>query len=111
MIMSGESQVGSIDRVVGEKALDIVFRNARTHNVWHSKAVPQEVLRQVYELAKWGPTSANCSPMRIVFLTTADAKERLLPAMAPLNVEKTRNAPVTAIMAYDLEFYEKLPRL
>ena len=92
-------------------ALDQLFREARTHTAWLPKAVPLEVLREAYDLARMGPTSANSSPGRFVFLTTMEAKNRLLPALAPGNVEKTRSAPVTAIIAWDTEFYEHLPRL
>jgi 3-hydroxypropanoate dehydrogenase len=94
-----------------DRSLDTIFRKARTHNVWLDKPVSDALLQQVYDLMKWAPTSANCSPARIVFVRSAEAKQRLLPAMAPGNVEKTRAAPATAIIAYDLEFYEKLPVL
>ena len=92
-------------------SLDILFRNARTHNGWDNRPVSDAELREIYELMKWGPTSANCSPLRIVFLKTPEAKARLLPAMSAGNQDKTRTAPVTAILAYDIEFYENLPRL
>jgi 3-hydroxypropanoate dehydrogenase len=92
-------------------ALDQLFRNARTHTAWQSKPVSAELLRKVYELARLGPTSANASPARFVFLTTPQAKERLKPALMPLNVEKTMTAPVTVIIAWDTEFHEKLPKL
>lgn len=91
--------------------LDLIFRAARTHSVWQDKAVSDEQLRQVYDLMKWAPTSANSSPARIVFIKSASAKQRLLSALIPGNEEKTRTAPVTAIIAQDHEFYEKLPRL
>jgi 3-hydroxypropanoate dehydrogenase len=94
-----------------DRSLDIIFRKARTHNVWLDKPVSDAQLQQIYDLMKWAPTSANCSPARIVFVRSAEAKQRLLPAMSPGNLEKTRTAPVTAIIAYDLEFYEKLPAL
>jgi 3-hydroxypropanoate dehydrogenase len=93
------------------EALDLLFRNARTHTVWLDKPVSDDTLRQLYEVMKWGPTSANSNPARFVFLRSKAAKERLRPALAPGNVEKTMTAPVTAIIAYDLTFYEKLPRL
>src|SRR5258708_4960050 len=93
------------------EGMDLLFREARTHSAWHPRGVSEETLHEVYNLAKFGPTSANTSPARIVFIKSEAAKARLLPAMAPLNVEKTRTAPVTAIIAYDLEFYEKLPTL
>ena len=96
---------------VSNDCIDQMFRDARTHNVWLSQPVPFELLRQAYELAAFGPTSANTMPARYVFLTTPQAKERLRPALAPLNVEKTMAAPVTVIIAWDTEFYEKLPKL
>ncbi|HEX5362966.1 MAG TPA: malonic semialdehyde reductase [Gallionella sp.] len=94
-----------------DSGLDLIFRAARTHSVWQDKPVGDALLRQVYDLMKWAPTSANCSPARIVFVRSAQAKQRLLPAIAPGNEEKTRTAPVTAIVAQDYEFYEKLPTL
>lgn len=97
--------------MLDDAALDQLFRNARTHNAWLPKPVSDETLRQVYDVMKWGPTSANSSPARFVFLRSPEAKERLRPALAPGNVEKTMTAPVTVIIAYDLLFYEKLPKL
>ncbi|HEX4593483.1 MAG TPA: malonic semialdehyde reductase [Bryobacteraceae bacterium] len=94
-----------------DQALDILFRKARTHIFWLDKPVSDDLLRQVYDLMRWGPTSANSSPGRILFLRTREAKERLRPALSPTNVDKTMQAPVTAIIAYDLKFYEHLPRL
>ncbi|MEO8186024.1 MAG: malonic semialdehyde reductase [Burkholderiaceae bacterium] len=91
--------------------LDRIFRNARTHNVWLPTPVPESMLREVWEVMKFGPTSANCSPLRIVFVQSEEAKERLVACMSENNQAKTRVAPVTAILAMDLEFYEKLPRL
>ena len=96
---------------LSEDALNQLFRQARTHNVWLPKRVSREVLREAYELARLGPTSANSSPARFVFLESAAAKARLVPALAPLNVEKTKAAPVTVIVAWDTEFHEKLPKL
>ena len=100
-----------MNRVLDPAALDQIFRSARTHNVFLERPVADEQLRELYELLKWGPTSANCSPARFVFLRTHEAKERLRPALAPGNLEKTLKAPVTAIVATDYEFYEKLPQL
>ncbi len=94
-----------------DRSLDIIFRAARTHNEWLDKPVSDALIQQIYDLMKWAPTSANSSPARIVFVRSAAAKERLLPAMAPGNLEKTRTAPVTAIIAHDTEFHEKLPKL
>jgi 3-hydroxypropanoate dehydrogenase len=96
---------------ISEDALDQLFREARTHSAWLPEPVPAELLRHAYELARLGPTSANSSPGRFLFLTTAEAKARLLPALAAGNVEKTKTAPVTVIIACDSGFYEKLPRL
>jgi 3-hydroxypropanoate dehydrogenase len=91
--------------------LDTLFREARTHNGWRDKLVADEQLQQIYDLMKWGPTSANCSPARIVFVKSPQAKEQLLACMNPGNIEKTRTAPVTAVIGMDMAFYEKLPQL
>jgi len=96
---------------ISEDAIDQLFRQARTHSAWLAEPVPVELLGKVYELARLGPTSANVSPGRFVFITTPGAKARLRPALAPGNVDKTMAAPVTTIIAWDTEFYEKLPRL
>jgi 3-hydroxypropanoate dehydrogenase len=96
---------------LNDEALDQLFRKARTHNAWLDRPVSDDTLRQLYDLLKWAPTSANSSPARFVFLRTQKAKERLRPALAAGNVAKTMAAPVTVIVAYDLKFYEKLPRL
>lgn len=96
---------------ISEEALDQLFREARTHSAWRSEPVPAALLREAYELARLGPTSANGSPARFLFLTTSEAKARLKPALMPLNVEKTMAAPVTVIIAWDTEFHEKLPKL
>lgn len=94
-----------------EASLNTLFRAARTHSVWQDRAVSDDLLRQLYDLMKWAPTSANSSPARILFIKSTAAKQRLLTAIAPGNEEKTRTAPVTAIIAQDYEFYEKLPQL
>jgi 3-hydroxypropanoate dehydrogenase len=94
-----------------ETALNALFFEARTHNGWRDEPVSEETLRAVWDLARWGPTSANCSPARIVFVVTAEAKERLKPCLMGGNVAKTMAAPATAIVGHDLEFYEALPRL
>ena len=96
---------------ISEDAIYQLFRQARTHSAWLAEPVPVELLGKVYELARLGPTSANVSPGRFVFITTPGAKARLRPALAPGNVDKTMAAPVTTIIAWDTEFYEKLPRL
>jgi 3-hydroxypropanoate dehydrogenase len=97
--------------VVNDESLDILFRKARTHRAWLDKPVSDHLLRQLYDLMKLGPTSGNCCPARILFLRTQQAKQRLLPALEPGNVDKTMKAPVTAIIAYDLKFYDQLPKL
>ena len=94
-----------------DDGLDLLFRKSRSHNGWLARLVPDDVLRQLYELMKWGATSANSSPARIVFLRTPEAKERLRPALAPGNIDKVMTAPVTAIVAYDLQFYRHFPKL
>jgi 3-hydroxypropanoate dehydrogenase len=88
-----------------------IFEEARTNTVWQERPVPDELLRRVYEVAKMGPTSANCCPMRVVFVNSPAAKERLRPCLNEGNVEKTMKAPATAIVAYDTLFYDLLPRL
>jgi len=94
-----------------DQALDALFREARTFAKWQSRPVTDETLRALYDLLKWAPTSANAEPARFALLRTREAKERLRPALAPLNVEKTMSAPVTVIVAYDTKFYERLPKL
>ena len=97
--------------VLNSEALDMLFRQARTHNVWLPQPVSDDLLHQIYDLMKWGPTSANSSPARILYLRTPEAKERLRPALMAANIDKTMQAPVTAILAYDLKFYEHVPKL
>jgi 3-hydroxypropanoate dehydrogenase len=92
-------------------ALDALFREARTHNAWTDQPVGDDDLHAVFDLLKWGPTSANCSPARFVFLRSAEAKEKLKPALSAGNLAKTMAAPVTAIIAYDPKFYDLLPKL
>jgi len=92
-------------------ALATLFTEARTHNGWQNKPVSDALCQQIFDLAKWGATSANCSPARIVFVKSAEEKEKLVACMAPGNQEKTRLAPVTAIIGMDMEFFEKLPKL
>lgn len=94
-----------------DSSLDLLFRNARTHSAWQDKPVSDELLIQIYDLMKWAPTSANSSPARIVYVKSEAGKQRLLPAMIPGNIDKTRTAPVTAIIAQDHAFYDKLPHL
>lgn len=92
-------------------ARDLLFLRARTHNAWLDRPVSDSKLEELYGLAKWGPTSANSNPMRVIFLRTKEAKVRLRPALMGANIDKTMAAPVTAIIAYDLEFHKQLPRL
>lgn len=92
-------------------ALAQLFTDARTHNAWQDKEVPDALLRDLVELMRWAPTSANTSPARIVFVKSPEAKARLKPLLMEGNVEKSMAAPVTAIIAHDLDFYEHLPRL
>jgi 3-hydroxypropanoate dehydrogenase len=100
-----------IQTPISREALDQLFHGARTHSAWLPKPVPVELLRKIYELARLGPTSANGSPARFVFLTTPGAKALLKPVLAPGNVDKTMAAPVTVIVAWDTEFHEHLPKL
>jgi 3-hydroxypropanoate dehydrogenase len=97
--------------MLSDEILNQLFCEARTYNAWLSEPVTDETLRQLYDVMKWGPTSANSCPARFVFLRSKKAKERLRPALAPGNLDKTMTAPVTVIVAYDLKFYEKLPKL
>lgn len=92
-------------------ALDTIFLQARTHSAWLPKPVDDDLLRRIYDLAKLGPTSANTSPMRVLFVKSPAAKERLKPALSPGNVDKTMAAPVTAIVSTDMRFYELVPKL
>lgn len=92
-------------------ALATLFTEARTHNKWTTDPVTDEDLRRLFDLLKWAPTSANCSPARFLFLRTPEAKEKLRPALSPGNVDKTMAAPVTAIVAHDPNFYDLLPKL
>jgi 3-hydroxypropanoate dehydrogenase len=92
-------------------SLNQLFVQARTHNKWLDRPIDEALLRELYDLTRLAPTSANSQPMRVVFVQSHEAKERLKPALAPTNVEKTMTAPVTAIVAHDLEFYERLPKL
>ena len=94
-----------------DKALTQIFIDARTHNKWQAKAVPDALLKDLVDLMKMAPTSANCAPARIVFIKSHAGKDKLKPFLAAGNIEKTMTAPVTAILAYDLAFYDHLPRL
>lgn len=96
---------------VQESVLNQLFVDARTHNAWLDKDVPDTLLRQLVDLVKMAPTSANCSPARFVFVKSDAAKEKLKPFLSGNNAEKTMQAPVCAIIGQDMEFYEQLPRL
>jgi nitroreductase len=91
--------------------LDQLFVHARTHNTFAPEPIPEATLRRLYELMKWGPTSMNCQPARLVFVTTPEGKEKLAPALSPGNLDKTLAAPATVIIATDSLFYEHLPTL
>lgn len=97
--------------MLNDAGLDLIFRDARTHNAWQDKPVSETLLRAVHELAKMGPTSANTSPLRVLFIASPEAKEKLKPALSGGNQDKTMAAPVTAIFAHDLKFYERLGEL
>lgn len=98
-------------QTLSDQALDQLFREARSYNAWQEKEVSEELLHQLYELMKWGPTSANSSPARIIFVKSDEAKERLKPSLNEGNVEKSMTAPVVAIVGMDMEFHEQLPKL
>jgi 3-hydroxypropanoate dehydrogenase len=98
-------------KILPDESLDILFRHARTHRAWHKTPVSDTLLHAVWELAKMGPTSANCSPARVAFVKSPEAKARLEPCLSRGNIEQTMAAPVTAIVAYDLAFPDHLPRL
>ncbi len=96
---------------LNQQALEQLFLNARTHNGWQDKPISEEVLKQLYDLIKFAPTSANASPARFLFLASKESKEKLKPFLMEGNVEKTMQAPVTVIIGYDMKFYEHLPFL
>jgi 3-hydroxypropanoate dehydrogenase len=98
-------------KTIDTAALDTLFRDARTHYHWQNRPIALDTLRAAWDLAKMGPTSANCMPARIVFVISQEAKEKLRPALILGNVDKTMSAPATAIIAFDLAFYDNLPEL
>lgn len=100
-----------MNQAISTEAIQQLFTEARTHHAWLPKPISDELLRSTYELAKWGPTSVNSTPMRILFLKSESAKEKLYPALSGSNVAQVKAAPVTAIIAVDSKFYENLPRL
>ncbi len=96
---------------VSDQALDVLLRDARSYSDYRPEPVSGETLRALYDLMKWGPTTANSQPQRVVFIRSEEAKQRLRPALSSSNVKKTMSAPVVALLAYDIRFYEHLPRL
>src|SRR5919201_1604609 len=94
-----------------DDSLDLLFRKARTHRAWMPEPIDEAMFRELYDVFKWGPTSANSCPARFVFIISEGAKARLLPALSPGNVLKSQAAPVVVIVAYDSQFYEQLPLL
>lgn len=106
-MLSGGGMTGQLDGA----GIELLFTNARTHRSWTAERVEPDLLRRAWDLARMGPTSANCSPLRIVFVASSEAKARLRPALDPGNVDKTMTAPVTAIFAWDMRFYELMGKL
>lgn len=98
-------------KILDDRSLDVLFRDARSHNTWQDHEVADVLLRAVYDLMKFGPTAANSCPARFVFVKSADAKERLKPHLDQGNVNKVMTSPVTVIIGYDLKFYDQLPKL
>ncbi|MEK7266866.1 MAG: malonic semialdehyde reductase [Pseudomonadota bacterium] len=99
------------DKMINDQAMDLIFREARTRNGWEDRKVSRPLMQAVYDLMKWGSTSANCSPARFVFVASDEAKQRLKPFLSGNNADKTMKAPCCVIIAHDTEFYEKLPEL
>lgn len=95
----------------GELGIDALFESARSHNGWLDKPIAEGLLKEVYERSKWGPTSMNLQPMRVLFLVQRAQRERLIPALKPANVSKVIDAPVTALIAWDVAYYKRLPQL
>ena len=93
------------------KNKNLIFQEARTHNDWLDKDISNDILMEIFDLMKWGPTSANCSPARIIFVKSKVSKDRLLPYVIESNLEKTKSAPVTAIIGHDINFHDHLPKL
>jgi 3-hydroxypropanoate dehydrogenase len=93
------------------KSKNLIFKEARTHNDWLDTDISNDILMEIFDLMKWGPTSANCSPARIIFVKSKVSKDRLLPFVIESNLEKTKSAPVTAIIGHDINFHDHLPKL
>ena len=100
-----------MSQALTDDALRQLFLDARTHNVWQDKPIAESLLHRLYDTMKWGPTSANCCPARLVFVQSAAAKEKLKPCLSAGNQDKTLQAPVTVLIAQDMAFYEQLPKL
>jgi len=100
-----------VTKPLDDQALDTLFRKARTHNGWVEETLPEQVFHDIYDLTKWGPTSANMSPARFVWVASAEGKERLAKLALPSNGDKVRKAPVTVIIGTDMDFPAKLPQL
>ncbi len=100
-----------MNTILNRNAQEHLFLKARSHADWRDKPVSDDQLRELYDLSRWGPTSMNCLPMRLVFLKSAEAKARLKPALAEGNIDKVLAAPVTVIVAYDTQFYEHMSTL
>jgi 3-hydroxypropanoate dehydrogenase len=105
------SEPGKAKPLLSEQALDVLFRHARSHDVFSPEPISDAELRAIYDLAKWGPTTANSQPQRILFLRSEQAKSRLYPALSSSNVKKSKSAPAVALFAYDLRFFEHLARM
>lgn len=97
--------------MLSDKDLDLIFRSARSHSKWLDKPVSEVMIRALYDLLRWGPTSANCSPARFVFVTSAAQKEKLVACVSAGNSAKVATAPVTVIVGYDSKFYDLIPQL
>ncbi|MCH8861825.1 MAG: malonic semialdehyde reductase [Proteobacteria bacterium] len=97
--------------MLSDKDLDLIFREARSFSTWSDRKVSEVTLQAIYDLMRWGPTSANCSPARLVFLASDEARERIKPHLSPGNMDKVMTAPVTAIIASDSKFYDRIPEL
>jgi len=110
-LSSINKDIAKMTQKLDKNAEDILFNSARTHNKWKNEDVLSELLVKTYNLTKMGPTAANCQPLRVIFIKSREAKERLKPFLAAGNVEKTMSAPIIAILAYDTKFYEHLPFL
>jgi len=99
------------DQHLDDAGFDLIFKEARSYNGWHDRDIDDDVLQKIYDMMRYGPTSANCCPMRLIFVKSDEAKEKLKPCLMEGNVEKTMSAPVTVLMANDMDFYEHMPFL